>query len=100
MSASRRRAFDRLRLEALEDRTLPSVVAGISGSTLQVSLSANDTSAHSLTLRQDFGQLGSATAVLDSSQLVGTFNNSFFSRITVALGPGDDAIDVSNVQVP
>jgi hypothetical protein len=87
-------------LEALEDRTLMSVVAKISGTTLAVSLTSGDNATHSVALQQDAANPSTQTDVLDFGQLVGTFDNTKFKDITMALGPGDATINLGNVSVP
>jgi hypothetical protein len=95
----RRPPLGRLYLEALEDRSLLSVVAGLNGTTLQVSVSSGDTSGHTVRLQQNTLD-STKTDVLDAGQTVGTFDNASFSKIAVTLAAGDDTIDLGDVLVP
>ncbi len=99
-TSRRPRAGGRFHLEALEDRTLLSVTAQISGTTLVVALSAGDTVAHGVRLQQNAAHPTTQTDVLDAGKMVGTFNNSSFTLLTVTLGPGNATLDLGNVTVP
>jgi hypothetical protein len=90
----------RLRLEALEDRNLPSVVAALSGTNLEVFLTTNDTATHDVQLQQHASQPTTETDVLDFGSLVGTFTNSAFNAIAVTLGPGNATVNLDNVLLP
>jgi hypothetical protein len=98
-------ASRRLGLEQFEERILlwggfPPLIVQLNGMTLQISASSSDSFGHSVRLQQDASNPLTQTDVMDRGAIVATFNNSSFNQISIALGTGNDTIDLGNVLMP